>query len=158
MGNRGIKSFGKRLEQERLDNGFTRPSLGSKSSMSKTSIYLIERKGGLPLAFSLYLLCINLNVRADYLMGLIYSDKKDDFHLKRDIDNLYMLHKRLKKARLERGLSQKQLADLTGIRHEVICRYEKGLFLPGTKNIFLICRNLKISADYLIGLRRFMER
>jgi transcriptional regulator with XRE-family HTH domain len=57
---------------------------------------------------------------------------------------------RLKKARIDKGFTQEQLGEKTGINQKVISRYEQGLSLPVIDNLQKIVAALEISADYLL--------
>jgi len=60
-------------------------------------------------------------------------------------------NKRLKQIRLERNLTQKQLAELVGITERGIQRYESNERKPTFDIIIALLDNLNISADYLLG-------
>ena len=55
-----------------------------------------------------------------------------------------------KKARINVGLTQKQVADALGFDRTTIAQYERGFSEPQFKNIPKICKILKISLDDLI--------
>lgn len=55
------------------------------------------------------------------------------------------------KVRKERGMTQDELARLTGISRVSISRYENGVNEPSMGNIRKISRVLKAPVDYLIG-------
>lgn len=58
----------------------------------------------------------------------------------------------MQKARVEKGLSQKQLADLLSMTRGCYAHYEQGIREPTIAVIVKMCRVLEISSDYLIGL------
>ena len=62
-----------------------------------------------------------------------------------------MVAKRLKELRIEKGLSQKELSELTGIPQATIARYELGKTEPIASTIVTLCDFFGVSADYLIG-------
>jgi len=57
---------------------------------------------------------------------------------------------RLKTFRQERGLSQKQLADMVGANVMQICRYERGQVLPALETAAALADALQVSADKLL--------
>ena len=59
---------------------------------------------------------------------------------------------RLKELRIEKGLTQKQLADKVQISQAIISLYEKNVRMPTVDIIIALCKFFKVSADYLIGL------
>ena len=60
------------------------------------------------------------------------------------IENLYAL-------RINRGLSQKQLAEMCGVTQQFIQRIEKGKVNPSIPTIRKIARALSVTVDELIG-------
>lgn len=59
---------------------------------------------------------------------------------------------RLQYARYLHNLSQRQLAEVSGVPRGTITVYEQNMTEPGAYNIRLFCKALKVSADYLLGL------
>ena len=56
----------------------------------------------------------------------------------------------LKKARLESGYTQQQVADLMGITNSTYCGYETGKRQPDVEKIRLIAKLLNTSGDILL--------
>lgn len=59
---------------------------------------------------------------------------------------------RLKELRLEKNLTQKELADKTMISQAAISLYELNRRSATVDIIIIFCQFFKVSADYLIGL------
>ena len=59
---------------------------------------------------------------------------------------------RLKELRSERGLSQSQLAKLTGISNGAIAFWEIGARIPSAQAIIVLAKFFNVSSDYLLGL------
>ncbi len=57
--------------------------------------------------------------------------------------------KRLKQLRNERGITQEQLADKTGLTIESISNIERGIFGPKFENLEKIARVLKVEVKHL---------
>jgi len=57
---------------------------------------------------------------------------------------------KLKEVRLERGFTQRQLADALGIIHQNVNNWEKGLSFPNLQTFSQLCQVLECSADYLL--------
>ncbi|MFG6392812.1 MAG: helix-turn-helix transcriptional regulator [Lachnospiraceae bacterium] len=55
------------------------------------------------------------------------------------MDNRLVLKNRLKKARTEKGLSQSQLAKITGVSRNTISSIETGQFNPTAKLALILC-------------------
>lgn len=63
-----------------------------------------------------------------------------------------MFSERLKQLRMQRQLSQNELAKRSGIHLNMIQRYEDGKSNPTADSLYKLCRELQVSSDYLIGL------
>ena len=59
---------------------------------------------------------------------------------------------RLSEIRKEHGLSQKQLAAALSLEQTHISRWERGSRKPSADSLIALCKILKTSADYLLGL------
>lgn len=59
---------------------------------------------------------------------------------------------RLKELRKAKGLTQKQLADLLGVKNSIISFYEVGDRIPSPEVIKKLAAVLHVSADFLLGL------
>lgn len=62
-----------------------------------------------------------------------------------------MLKDRLKELRKEKGLTQKQVADLLGLSDKGYGYYELGQREPCISMLIALCDFYDVSADYLIG-------
>lgn len=58
---------------------------------------------------------------------------------------------RMKQARKEAGLSQREVAELTGISLSNIAKYETGKLEPDLEKLGIIATFYQKSADYFIG-------
>lgn len=59
---------------------------------------------------------------------------------------------RLKTLRINKKLTQQQLADLLGLTKSVISAYENGLRYPAYDVLIKIARIFKVSTDFLLGV------
>ena len=59
---------------------------------------------------------------------------------------------RLKELRLEKGLSQRELACLTGISQNAIAFWENEKRVPNANAVATLAMFFEVSADYLLGL------
>lgn len=58
---------------------------------------------------------------------------------------------RIRKKRIELGLSQEELGDLVGVSKVSICGYEKGNRTPTVDTFILLVDELKTTPQYLLG-------
>ncbi len=65
--------------------------------------------------------------------------------------NKQKIGKRLKELRIKLNLSQQALADDCNFSQATYSTYETGKFLINTITIYTICKNYKISMDWLVG-------
>lgn len=65
---------------------------------------------------------------------------------------MFSIGARLKTIRETRGMSQKQMAQLLGMSNTRISNWELGVSRPDVDALALICTQLNISADYLLGI------
>lgn len=61
------------------------------------------------------------------------------------------LHERLKEVRIEKGLTQKQVAEAINVSFNAVSQYESGVREPSIDLLLQICNFLDVSADYIIG-------
>ena len=71
-----------------------------------------------------------------------------------DETQLNRLHRRLKRALTAKNISQRELGRRIGATQASVSHYVNGKRLPGPVALFKICRELDISADWLLGLKR----
>ena len=62
------------------------------------------------------------------------------------------ISERLKELRIDKNLTQADLAKELGITQTALGKWELGQRTPNADMIIAICRYFKVSADYLIGL------
>jgi transcriptional regulator with XRE-family HTH domain len=55
--------------------------------------------------------------------------------------------------RIKRKLHQQGLADITKINRVMISTYERGEIRPDLKNLVILSKALRVSTDYLLGLK-----
>lgn len=64
-----------------------------------------------------------------------------------------MLGKRLKISMKAKKMNQRRLSEKTGIMESTISRWLRDERKPNADNIIIICKELDISADWLLGLK-----
>ena len=74
--------------------------------------------------------------------------------MSRDRQLVINFGKKVKRLRKLKGLTQKDLCDITGINRYTLIKYEKlDEAPPSMETIISLCKALEISADYLLGLK-----
>ena len=67
-------------------------------------------------------------------------------------DTIYQeFSERLKALRHQKGLSQAELAELIGVHHTHVSRYERGDTAPAAKALLTLAEALEVSIDYLLS-------
>ena len=66
-------------------------------------------------------------------------------------------HDRLRAIRLERGLTQQQLADAIGVTKSTMAKYDRGALEPNLTNVCRIADALNVSLDYLVYGKKPIE-
>lgn len=61
---------------------------------------------------------------------------------------------RLREARWEQGLTRKELAKRIYCHMTVIAKWEQNAHKPSYDFIVLLCKELDVSADWLLGIKR----
>ncbi|MBQ7227635.1 MAG: helix-turn-helix transcriptional regulator [Clostridia bacterium] len=58
---------------------------------------------------------------------------------------------RIKELRIDRGLSQAELAKETGLSQSAIAYWETGQRIPNAQAIIILSRYFKVTTDYILG-------
>lgn len=59
---------------------------------------------------------------------------------------------RLKELRLEKGMTQQQIASLLNIKQQSYTRYEYGTGEPSLQTLIKLAEIFEVSTDYLLGI------
>lgn len=65
----------------------------------------------------------------------------------------YEIGSRIKKFRIERGLTQKQLAEIIGVSGSCVSNWEQGLNRPDADILAALCRALNVSPSELLAVK-----
>lgn len=60
------------------------------------------------------------------------------------------LHERIAAVRKAAGLTQEQLGELLGVSRQAVSKWESGQTVPDTVTVARLCRELHVSADYVL--------
>jgi transcriptional regulator with XRE-family HTH domain len=63
---------------------------------------------------------------------------------------------RLKNLRVDKDVTQSQIANLLGVKQSAISKYELGLREYKVEDIIKLCNYYNVSADYILGLSKEM--
>lgn len=58
---------------------------------------------------------------------------------------------RIKEIREEKGISQRQLAEIVGVSAVTVLNWENGIFEPGASDLIKLSGALGVSIDHLLG-------
>ena len=72
--------------------------------------------------------------------------------LAHDLWYIFFMNERLRQLRLEKGLTQKQLAEAVGLTKNALGNYESGRREPSIDLIKKFCTLFGVTSDYLLGL------
>ena len=64
---------------------------------------------------------------------------------------------KIKELRLEKGLSQRELATKTGIKQANISRWEAGIVIPNVLDVWALAEFFDCSIDYVVGKDNFKK-
>lgn len=64
-----------------------------------------------------------------------------------------MFTQKIKKARLDAGYTQNQVAELTGISQSILSNLEKGKREPSIENLGILADFYEVSIDWLLGTK-----
>lgn len=63
----------------------------------------------------------------------------------------------IRSLRINKGLSQDYIAELLGVSHQAVSRWENGLAVPSVDNIAELCEVFEVSFEQLLCLNRQIE-
>ena len=137
-----------RLYFLREEKDLTQDDIGAILGVSKSAISKWENgKEIIPLN-KLNELANYFNTSLDYLVGL--SNEKTYPNIKKDIDR-DLISIRLKEFRKEKGLSQRDLAQIFHTGASTFAHYETKRYLILTSLAYSLCKKYNLSLDYLCG-------
>lgn len=71
--------------------------------------------------------------------------------------DLQAVGENIHKLRVNKGLSQDYVAELLGVSHQAVSRWENGLAVPSVDNIAELCEVFDVSFEQLLCLNRQIE-
>ena len=154
-----------RLRECRKIKGLTQKCVADMLGVSSPAISQWEKGETSPSSENLAKLAKIYGVSTDYLMGLDTPETSADIaklrkdHIRdtlmygavRRTLNLPSTTNRLQKLRMERGLTQAEAADLTGIDRVSYTRFERGIRVPPADKLVILADFFGVTTDYLLG-------
>lgn len=127
-----------RLRENRARKGISQAELASRAGI--TQGYLSDLENG------------NQNPSLDVLIRLanVLDCKLDDLVMNEDEDAVGNV--KLREIRVEKQLTQKRLADISGVAREVINRIENGKSNPDTMTLIRLAKALDCKLDDLVDM------
>lgn len=138
----GDLSLGTILKNARILKGFTQHELADTCEISRIDIVFYEKDNRRPMPFTLIKMCSALDLDYSTLITRFYSVKQID-----DSTADLPLGAFLKNSRLLKGLTQQELADLSGVNTMTIHYAESGKKVPMLTTLELICSALELDFD-----------
>jgi len=142
-----LDSLGSRLKEARERRGLTLRALGERASLSHSFISDIESGRSMPSIETLQRLAEILNVTVTYLL----DDEEQRAARSHELDVHSAFAERLRDLRQGRRLSQKKLANATGVSRAAISLYEIGRREPELATVRKLADFFNVSTDYLLG-------
>ena len=140
--------YGKKLKSLRERIGLSQSASGKLINLDSGTYCHYEMEDLIMPIKHLNTLCNYYEVSLDYIF--VFSNRKNYKNNRNDI-NIELSSKRLKELRKEQKITQQELADFLNISRTTITEYERGSHIIATPFLYTICKEYKISADYLLG-------
>ena len=132
----------------RKEIGITQTELGEILGVKKATISNWENGYDVIPLPHLIKFCNLYNFSIDFAIGL--SEKNIKIKKTIEIDPI-KIGKKLKELRIKLNLTQQDIADECSIVRTTLSNYELGINLISTSTLYTICKNHKISIDWLCG-------
>lgn len=151
-----MTTFGKRFKALRLENKITQNKLAEIFYLNKSSISRYESGNQIPESVSLQKFADYFNVSLDYLMGI--SDIRDSsinifkiHSLNKEVERIMTFGDQLKYLRINKGITQQELADAMKVGRPTIAGYETKGKQPDYEKLAWLSNFFNVSIDYLLG-------
>ena len=134
--------FAEQLKTLRKINGLTQKELAEKLKIKQNSYSDWENGKSEPNIEMLVRIADYFDVSLDYLLGGKMKNITEEFSLC------------LKKIRMKRKLSQKQIAEELKISQQQYSKWEGGIITPNAETLVRLADYFDVSVDYLLGRKR----
>lgn len=134
--------FAEQLKTLRKKNSLTQKELAEKVGVKQNSYANWENGNREPNIEMLVRIADYFDVSLDYLLGGKMKNITEEFSLC------------LKKLRMKRKLSQKQIAEELKISQQQYSKWEGGIITPNVETLVRLADYFDVSVDYLLGRKR----
>jgi transcriptional regulator with XRE-family HTH domain len=138
--------IGKQLKELRKRKNITQKELAKVIGVTTGTISHYESRFKNPRYDNLVKISEYFNVTIDFLNG--YETKDQEEHQK---DIIEIFAEKLKRLRVQRGFSQKELSKKLDIKNSTFYRYESGRHMPSLEILGDICKKLDVTPNYFLG-------
>lgn len=132
-----MSSLSERLKELRLSSGYSLQDLADRSNTSKSAINMYERGERRPKYEVLVSIANVFDVDVDYLLCKTDNPRKRGLRIGTRINS--NIANNIQHHREQKGLSQKQFADLLGVDEDAVNALESGLYDLDKEMLYKIC-------------------
>lgn len=136
-------SFSEKIIERRTALNMSQKELAEKLGITPTRLNYWEKGKREPDLHYIKALARELGVSGDYLIGTEPEESTSNM--------VAGMGERIKQARLEKGYTQLQLAEMIGVAKSTVTGYEKDIREPDAIKINAIAKALNVSGDYILG-------
>lgn len=136
-------SFSEKIVERRVSLNMSQKELAERLGVTPTRLNYWEKGKREPDVHYIKALARELGVSGDYLLETESEEGTSG--------SVTGIGERIKKARLEKGYTQLQLAEMIGVAKNTITGYETGTREPDSNRITAIAKALSVSGDYILG-------
>ena len=136
------------IKKARLNKGISQQRLASLLNVAQTSVSSWESGKHTPTKEKLILLYRILDTNVDYLLDISNNPTRITT-FNQNVGNSQI---NIKKARLNKNISQKELAIILNVAQPTISAWEAGKKTPSKENFKILCQILDTTSDYLLGI------
>lgn len=144
--------FARRVKELRLMNKMTQPQLGEAIGLSKQAINDIEQGRRETTITKAILMARLFNTTVHYLVGDTDNPSRpSEIPFVEILFEDKLIHERLKSLRLQKGTTQKEIAEKIGVSPVSVQRFEYGTVRPSLEKLIALADFFGVSLDYLVG-------
>lgn len=143
-----------RLRDTREKYDLTVRQMADKMKISKSYYSAFETGEKIIPLNHLINFCNLFHLSIDYALGI------KDFNIapeKHFVFKKEIYCERIRKLRKQHHLTEEQLAKMTKVKQPTLSSYETGHTIMPTETLYLLCKKLNVSADYMLGFTNTMN-